>query len=171
MGLQAKPCIFPPMNKMSGVHEIEPVFQLTAFRLIIVPVLDSHRQTCGASGWKWSEGTGCSPPRPSGSLSHFVGTASPPSDWSSRCSLEDRGVGAHLQGNSKHAVNRCSTDTEKWGWKWCHIIFLMLKQTFFIRKVSLLPALTTFCLQICQHDVCTPRSGATSGPDVSDVQM
>lgn len=72
------------------------------FRLIVVQVWNSHHQTCGASGWKWSKGTGCFPPPPSGSLSRFAGTVSLPSDWSSRCSLEDRDAGARLPGNSRH---------------------------------------------------------------------
>lgn len=71
-------------------------------------VLNSHRQTAGASGWKSSKETGCYPPRPSGSLSRFVRTASPPSDWSSRCSLEDRDAGAHLQGNNRRGFGSIS---------------------------------------------------------------
>lgn len=100
--LQAKPCrvFFHKLHKIkSGVHADCTSF---LFRWIIVQVSNSHHQTCGASGWKWSKGTGCSPPRPSGNLSRFAGTASPPSDWCSRCSLEDRDAGAHLQGNSRH---------------------------------------------------------------------
>lgn len=68
---------------------------------------ESHHQTCGVSVWRWSKGTGCSPPQLSGSLSRSAGTVSPPSDWNSRCNPGDRAAGARL-GNKKHT--RCKTE-------------------------------------------------------------
>lgn len=100
-GFKQYPAVF-----FKKVHKIKSristAWMSFLFRLIVMQVWNSHHQTCGASGWKWSKGTGCFPPPPSGSLSRFAGTVSLPSDWSSRCSLEDRDAGARLPGNSRH---------------------------------------------------------------------
>lgn len=61
----------------------------------------AYRQTCDGAEWERWRWTGCCPRRRTGSQSHSAAPASPPSDWSSRCSPGDTASGARLSQSRK----------------------------------------------------------------------